>query len=588
MRTVVTSLRHPGPAAIGILAACYSASATAMPKRDLAVALLLAGATAFSRLPFRARLLPTWDAVQFALALSEYDIVKHQPHPPGYVLYVGAARVVNLLLGDPAASLTALSVAATAATVFLAYRLAWTLYGRSTALLAAVGLAVSPLFWLYGGVPLPYAVEASLATLVATLAWSMRGGVPRAVVWSALALGVAAGVRQSLLVLLFPLWLGTAWAGYRRWPPVLGGVAVVAAGVAASFLPMVWLTGGLGRYLGAAVELYDSTVRATTILGPPGGWLGNAARIAEASVMAFGLLLPVVVGLAVVGLRTVRRWGSREWLFAGWILPPLGVYTWVHFGQYAYLLTVLPAAYILLARGLVARLATARYAGPLARAGAGALGAGVLVAHAAFFVAARPVDVHDVAPEASWLAREGVALRALYRYRLWTSTAPALREHEAVIGAYVDAIRREFPPGATAIVTELGNPRSYPWFRHAGYYLPEFPVYHLRLGRFTPGYLSTREGDSMAALPGPEIRLPPGTRRLVWMVDYWNPLVPRPPGLREERLPLGRMLYVLDADRAPVEHGGYRLIPAPRRAALFSLDTPTMVCEEERVDSTCG
>ena len=158
------------------------------------------------------------------------------------------------------------------------------------------------------------------------------------------------------------------------------------------------------------------------------------------------------------------------------------------------------------------------------------------IAHVAFFVAARPVDVHDVAPEASWLAREGVALRALYRYRLWTSTAPALREHEAVIGAYVDAIRREFPPGATAIVTELGNARSYPWFRHAGYYLPEFPVYHLRLGRFTPGYLSTREGDSMAALPGPEIRLPPGTRRLVWMVDYWNPLVPRPPGLRR-RLP---------------------------------------------------
>src|SRR6267378_3083409 len=54
---------------------------------------LLAGAlsllTVLSRLPYRARMLYNWDAVQFALALREYDVVKHQPHPPGYILYVG-------------------------------------------------------------------------------------------------------------------------------------------------------------------------------------------------------------------------------------------------------------------------------------------------------------------------------------------------------------------------------------------------------------------------------------------------------------------------------------------------------------------
>src|SRR5439155_8397165 len=57
---------------------------------------LLAGAlgllTVLSRLPYRARMLYNWDAVQFALALREYDVVKHQPHPPGYILYVGLGR----------------------------------------------------------------------------------------------------------------------------------------------------------------------------------------------------------------------------------------------------------------------------------------------------------------------------------------------------------------------------------------------------------------------------------------------------------------------------------------------------------------
>jgi len=57
------------------------------PHVDLALALGLAVVTLLSRWPYRARMLYNWDAVQFALALHEFDIAKHQPHPPGYLLY---------------------------------------------------------------------------------------------------------------------------------------------------------------------------------------------------------------------------------------------------------------------------------------------------------------------------------------------------------------------------------------------------------------------------------------------------------------------------------------------------------------------
>src|SRR5439155_19368603 len=76
---------------------------------------LFAGAlgilTVLSRLPYRARMLYNWDGVQFALALREYDVVKHQPHPPGYILYVGLGRVVNAWLHDPTAAYVLLAVA---------------------------------------------------------------------------------------------------------------------------------------------------------------------------------------------------------------------------------------------------------------------------------------------------------------------------------------------------------------------------------------------------------------------------------------------------------------------------------------------
>src|SRR5690242_20454093 len=55
---------------------------------DVTLALGLAVVTLLSRWPYRARMLYNWDAVQFALALREFDIAKHQPHPPGYLLYV--------------------------------------------------------------------------------------------------------------------------------------------------------------------------------------------------------------------------------------------------------------------------------------------------------------------------------------------------------------------------------------------------------------------------------------------------------------------------------------------------------------------
>ncbi len=532
-----------------------------MPRTDLVLALLLASLTALSRVPFRARLLPTWDAVQFALALSEYDVLRHQPHPPGYILYVAAARLLQVVFGDATQAYTWLSILASGATVFLGYRLAWRLDGRETAVIAAIALGASPLFWFNGVIPLPYAVEAALATTVAGLAWSMRGGHTRSVLWSALALGVAGGVRQSLLALLFPLWLGMAWAGLRRWRPVLAGCALIALTSALWLVPMVWLTGGLDRYVWAARELFESTVRRTTLIGPPDGWRDNVRGLLAAGVMSFGLLSPALGWLVLRGVGHVARWQAREWFLAAWIVPPLLVYTGVHFGQYGYLLTVLPAFYIVIARWLAA------WAGRRPRV-AGTLLASLVAAHAAYFAGARAVHVPEPSAGAGAIERPLAAWGAFYRHRLWPNTAEGLREQEGVIAAYVDAIRREFDPTDTVVVTELGNPRSYPWFRHATYYLPEFPVYHLRLGDFSPGYLTSRRLVTMAALAGPEIPLPATAARLVWMVDDWNPTLPRPPGLQERVLPRGRRLYVLDVDRRPVAHGGYRLAPTPALARV--------------------
>jgi len=89
--------------------------------------------TVLSRLPYRTRMLYNWDAVQFALALREYDVVKHQPHPPGYILYVALGRLVNTWLDNPTATYVVLAVACSGLTTFVVYFLGRTAYDRATA-----------------------------------------------------------------------------------------------------------------------------------------------------------------------------------------------------------------------------------------------------------------------------------------------------------------------------------------------------------------------------------------------------------------------------------------------------------------------
>jgi hypothetical protein len=192
----------------------------------------------------------------------------------------------------------------------------------------------------------------------------------------------------------------------------------------------------------------------------------------------------------------------------------------------------------------------------------------VLVLHGVFFVAAQPITVPPPGDDPTDGARWGATPSAHYRYGLWATTAPGLREQAEVVRTYLEAIRRDFDPADTVLVTELGNPRSYPWYRHVMYYLPEFAAYHLRLGGYSPGYLSSRHAETMAALDGPEVLLPATTRRIVWVVDYWNPGIPRPAGLEARPLAYGRWLYVLDLDRRPLDHAGYRLAPVTALARL--------------------
>jgi hypothetical protein len=67
---------------------------TPAQKRILLVLSLL---VALTRLLAIAHSLNDWDEALFSLGVAEYEVDQHWPHPPGYPLFVAAAKGVHLL-----------------------------------------------------------------------------------------------------------------------------------------------------------------------------------------------------------------------------------------------------------------------------------------------------------------------------------------------------------------------------------------------------------------------------------------------------------------------------------------------------------
>jgi len=300
--------------------------------------------TVLSRLPFRSQLPFTWDSVNYILALSDFDVRLHQPHPPGNPLYVLAAKGFALAIDEPNQALVWTSIFFAALAVVGTALLGAELWGRNVGVSAALLLLVNPLFWLYSEVAVPYTAEAVASLAVGLAVWRCRThpGRHNAAVLG-LALALAGGLRPTVLVLLGPLALfGLLPLGWRQ-----RALALAVAGTLslAWAVPLVALSGGPVQYWQSLRAISSRQVAESSLLnGFSSYWLLNLRHLASALVIG---ILPVAAVAAYPFFRGGRLPDLRRnvWLFLGlWIVPPLVFFFAVHFGQWGYFLLILPAS----------------------------------------------------------------------------------------------------------------------------------------------------------------------------------------------------------------------------------------------------
>lgn len=316
---------------------------TSMTRRtSFRVVLALAAVFLLQHLLFLPRSLEDIDSVNFALALHDFDVAKHQPHPPGYPVFVALGRAARTVVAvawpdmSPAAlDARALALCGIVLGAFGAFPLWWffrRLEGDDRRALAATTLTLlSPLMWFdasrpmsdVSGLAFTWTAQALIVTWMARarLRPTERSVVDErheAAPWTgdqsprlfgllaaAFVSGLAGGVRSQTIVSTLPLLvlallLASSTLGWTVWRRA--AVAYVA-GLATWLIPLLVYSGGPSRYLtvltAQAQDDFGGVQMLATTFTPRGLAFGLVQTFAYP--WASMPLAGVVLGLATCG-----------------------------------------------------------------------------------------------------------------------------------------------------------------------------------------------------------------------------------------------------------------------------------------------
>lgn len=271
-----------------------------------------------AHLPFLAPALEDIDSINFALGLHHFDPALHQPHPPGYPVFIAVGRFALAIIHAVAPGLSYVRADAMALAI-------WSALGGAIAIVAAAALfremtsdreraaavgfwgallvAVTPLFWLTGLRPMSDMFGLGVALVAqALLVRGARDG--RALVIGALIAGVAAGIRTQTVPLTLPMFAYALVAQRQRGVWLLRPIAAMVVAALAWAIPLLVLSGGVDGYLRAL----------GTQAGEDFAWVdmlwANPSPRAVAFALYDSLLLPfanpaagaVVLAIAALGL----------------------------------------------------------------------------------------------------------------------------------------------------------------------------------------------------------------------------------------------------------------------------------------------
>ena len=272
-------------------------------------------------LPYLPASLEDVDSINFALGVRHYDVAHHQPHPPGYPLFIALGKASRALIAPEAHALAVLGIVAGALGIVAIAALFVRLDEDARVSLAGAALAMAtPLYWFTANRPL--SDMTGLATAVAVQALILSARTPRALLAAAFLAAFAVGLRSQVFWLTAPLLL---WQLAARHSPLddrrndaaagrqLGAAAIAyVTGALAWAVPLVVVSGGPHAYWHAVVDQGTEDLAGIRMLWttPSVRELADALYYAFIAPWAIWPYAAIVLALAAAGV--VSLWRRRR------------------------------------------------------------------------------------------------------------------------------------------------------------------------------------------------------------------------------------------------------------------------------------
>lgn len=273
--------------------------------------------------------------------MSEFNIVKHQPQPPGYLLWVLGARIIHSFGLGPMQSQILIAFLMTLLALAIFYRLALhLLQSQVNALTCTALLAYSPGVALNSSIPSPSITDLVASLVAGYLAFLDPRRRPWLIAACLSALGLLAGFHQSNLALLAPLVVAaviTHWRYAHR--AICVGAILGALLFLAWYGPLALTVGGsavLARL--TSVQFHEAVDKSSVFYGAP---LRSHLSMTLNNFIYCGMNLApwlVAFGLPIAFRQAVPRF----WRYALWLLPTLIVLLGIHSGRVGYWLIAFP------------------------------------------------------------------------------------------------------------------------------------------------------------------------------------------------------------------------------------------------------